>query len=125
MKKSRERAEQYFLQIEQDMPDRPIFRRLHHFFRNKKDMVIQLVDTGAEDETIRAFIANTFGIMGGGCLNDREQPASWYEFSGGKSPHLIIQDKHFVTIDELQGQQLVNAFRSLYRIPLGGQLFLF
>ena len=116
------RTDTYFSEVERDMPDCFVYKRLHWFFKNKKDMVIKLADGSADDETIRAFIADVFGIYGGGSMDD---PKGWYEYSGGKDPRLTFQDPDFLVTEELKGKRLIDVFRNLYKIPSGGQLRLF
>lgn len=123
MTKAQKRAKQYFQEIEQNMPDIFILKKLHSFFQNRKEIVMHLVDTHADDETIRQTISDVFGIMGGGS-NGKGEPKGWYDYAGGKNPRLTIQDKDFVTVDELKGQKLIDAFRNLYRIA-DKQLYLF
>lgn len=99
----------------------PALKLLSGFFTNRTASLCELKESAPDDETIRAYISNAFGIMGGGSLN----PSGWYEYKGGKHPHLEIQDKDFNTIKRLQGQELVDAFRLVFDVPKGQQLSLF
>ena len=117
-----ERTDAYMMEVERDMPDGFVYKRLHWFFKNKKELLLNLADSSADDETIRAFISDVFGIYGGGSMDD---PKGWYEYSGGKDPRLTFQNSDFVITEELKGRRLLEAFRTIYKIRRGGQLSLF
>ena len=99
----------------------PALNLLSRFFASREASLSELKSVAPDDEAIRAYIGNAFGIMGGGSLN----PSGWYEYKGGKHPCLEIQDKDFNTVKRLQGQELVDAFRLVFDVPKGQQLSLF
>ncbi|HTN46360.1 MAG TPA: hypothetical protein VL098_08445 [Flavipsychrobacter sp.] len=105
----------------EDLLQNPILQKLHSFFENRQDSLQQLKRSDPSDEMIRDYIADVFGIWGGGSM----QPSGWYEYAGGKHPHLEIQDRHFNLVKRLEGKELINAFRLVYELPKGQQLSLF
>lgn len=111
--------ELFFEQIGLEIGHSPILHQLHCSFRNRQDAIWQMKEAKPSDETLLAFISNAFGIWGGG-----GRPEGWYEYKGGKNPHLLIQNRQFEITHKLEGKQLVNAFRQIYRVQ-GDQLSLF
>lgn len=105
----------------EDLLQNPILQLLQRFFENRQEAVEQLKSSQPSDELIRDYIADTFGIWGGGSM----QPSGWYEYAGGKNPRLEIQDREFNLIKRLEGKELVQAFRLVYDLPKGEQLSLF
>ena len=99
----------------------PALNLLSRFFASREESLSELKAGEPDDEAIRDYIGNVFGIMGGGSLN----PSGWYEYKGGKHPCLEIQDKDFNTVKRLEGMELVNAFRLVFDILKGQQLSLF
>ncbi len=106
---------------DQELLKNPVLKQLHHYFSNRQTAIEALKEQQPNDELIREFIGNAFGIYGGGSLN----PEGWYEYSGGKNPRLEIQDRNFTLTHKLEGQQLIAAFRLVFKIPAGNQLNLF
>lgn len=98
----------------------PIMMKLCSFFRRHGEEITTMQQTMASDETLREFISNVFGIWGGGSLEE-----GWYEYAGGSKPRLEIQDRNFKSLQKMEGQQIVSAFRHLFNIPANGQLNLF
>ena len=110
----------FFEQIKQEAAQSPILKQLFRMFLIRQDAIYKMKDENPSDELLLDFIDNAFGIYGGGSLN----PEGWYEYAGGKKPRLEIQDRQFNTTHKLEGQQLVKAFRQVFRLH-GNQLSLF
>lgn len=119
---TQEQTEQqlFFEQAAKDAAHSPIMGLLHRYFTSRQDAIFQLKAQQQGDDVLLDFISNAFGIWGGGSLEN-----GWYEYAGGAKPHLELQDKAFNPVARIEGQQLIRAFRSLYRIPSDGQLSLF
>jgi len=108
------------IDLEQVFESNPAIYELRSYFRNRQEAISQLRELHPDDDAIRDFISNAFGIWGGHSRED-----GWSEHKGGKHPHLLVTDKDHILTHKLEGQKLVDAFRLVFNIPAGGQLKLF
>lgn len=110
----------FFDQVAKEAAAKPMLKLLHRYFTSGQAVIFRMKSETCTNEALHEFISDAFGIWGGGSLEN-----GWYEYTGGSKPRLLLQDKEHITIAKLEGQQLVAAFRALYRIPENGQMYLF